>query len=71
MNTAEIVKTARENNGLSRAQLSERSRITVQTIWNIEHAKTNPTMDTMLALMRAMDYDIVFKPKYKGGYFDE
>ena len=71
MNTAEIVKRARERKGLSRQQLSDKSGVCVQTIWNIENAKTNPTMDTMLALMRAMDYDIVFKPKYKGGYYDD
>ena len=52
-------------------QLSEKSGVSVQSIWNIENAKTNPTMDTMLALMRAMDYDIVFQPKYKGGYYGE
>ena len=71
MNTAEIVKRARERKGLSRQQLSEKSGVSQPTIWNIEAAKTNPTMDTMLALMRAMDYDIVFKPKYKGGYYDD
>ena len=71
MNTAEIIRTARKRKDLSRQQLSDKSGISVQTIWNIENAKTNPTMDTMLALMRAMDYDIVYKPKYKGGYYDD
>ena len=70
MTTAEIIKAARERKGLSMKQLSEKSGISVQSIWNIEKEKTNPTMDTMLALMRAMDYDIVFKPKYKGGYYE-
>ena len=70
MNTAEIVKTARLRKGLTMKQLSEKSGVTQQTIWNIENAKTNPTMDKMLALMRAMDYDIVFKPKYKAGYYE-
>ena len=70
MNIAEIVKRARERKGLSRQQLSDKSGVCVQTIWNIENAKTNPTMDTMLVLMRAMDYDIVFKPKYKAGYYE-
>ena len=70
MNTAEIVKRARERKGWSRKKLSEKSGVTQQTIWNIENAKTNPTMDKMLALMRAMDYDIVFKPKYKAGYYE-
>ena len=71
MNTAEIVKKARERKGMSRKQLSEITGISEQNIWNIENARVNPRMDTMLALMRAMDYDIVFKPKYKGGYYDD
>jgi hypothetical protein len=25
----------------------------------------------MLALIEAMDYEVVFKPKYKGGYYGE
>ena len=70
MNIAEIVKKARERKGWSMKKLSEKSGVSQPTIWNIEAAKTNPTMDTMLALMRAMDYDIVFKPKYKGGYYE-
>ena len=71
MNTAEIIKTARARKGLSRKQLADRSGVNQSVIWNIEQGKTNPRMDTMLALMRAMDYDIVFKPKYKGGYYGD
>ena len=71
MNTAEIVKEARKRKGLTIKQLAEKSGLHVQTIYNIEHARNVPTMDTMLMLMRAMDYDIVFKPKYKGGYYGD
>ena len=71
MTTAEIIKTARTRRGLSMKQLSEKSEISKQSIWNIEKGKVSPTMDTMLTLMRAMDYELVFKPKYKGGYYDE
>ena len=71
MNTAEIIKTARKRKSLTMKQLSEKSGVSLPTIWNIENERNTPSMDTMLALMRAMDYDIVFKPRYKGGYFDE
>lgn len=71
MNTAEIIRTARKRKSLTMKQLSEKSGVSLPTIWNIENERVTPSMDTMLALMRAMDYDIVFKPKYKGGYFDE
>lgn len=71
MTTGEIVKTARLNKGLTMKQLSAKSGVSLPTIWNIENARNTPSMDTMLALMRAMDYDIVFNPRYKGGYYDE
>ena len=71
MNTAEIVRVARESRGLTRKQLSDKSGVHVTTIWNIERAKSSPSMDNMLKLMEAMDYTIVFNPRYKGGYMDE
>ena len=71
MTTAEIVKRARTNKNWTMKQLSEKSGVSLPTIWNIENERNTPSMDTMLALMRAMDYDIVFKPRYKGGYLDE
>ena len=71
MTTAEIVKRARTNKNWTMKRLSEKSGVSLPTIWNIENERNTPSMDTMLALMRAMDYDIVFKPRYKGGYLDE
>ena len=71
MNAAEIIKRARTRKGLTMKQLSEKSGVSLPTIWNLENARNTPSMDTMLALMSAMDYDIVFKPKYKGGYLDD
>ena len=71
MNTAEIIRTARKRKGLTMKQLSEKSGVSLPTIWNVENERNTPSMDTMLALMRAMDYDIVYKPKYKGGYYDD
>ena len=43
----------------------------LQTIYNIEADRTSPKMDTMLAIMRALDYEIRFVKRYKGGYYDE
>lgn len=71
MNTGEIVKLIRKKKGLSRKQLADRAHITEQTVLNIENGSSSPRMDTMLAIMRALDYEIVFNPKYKGGYLDE
>nr|AHF24055.1 hypothetical protein [uncultured bacterium Contig643] len=71
MNAAEIVKSARERKGLTRKQLAVRAGVTEVTIWNIETGRTDPKMDTMLAIMRVLDYDIVFNPRYRGGYSNE
>lgn len=71
MNTAEIVKVAREARGLTRKQLAEKSGMTTATIWNIEKGNVDPKMSTMLAIFRALGYDIIFNPRYRGGYIDE
>lgn len=71
MNTAQAVKKARERRGLTRKQLAQKAGLNTVTIYYIETGKTSPKMDTMLAIMRALDFDIVFNPKYKGGYHGE
>lgn len=52
-------------------ELADRSGTSLQTVFKIETNRVTPRMDTMLALIEAMDYEIVFKPKYKGGYYGE
>ncbi|MCQ2563901.1 MAG: helix-turn-helix domain-containing protein [Mogibacterium sp.] len=71
MNTGEIVKKIRKKRGLTRKQLADKVHMSQQTVANIENGSVSPRMDTMLAIMRALDYEIVFNPKYKGGYLDE
>lgn len=71
MNSGEIVKLIREKKGWSRAKLADKTSVSAQTIANIESGSVSPRMDTMLDIMRALDYEIIFNPKYKGGYTDE
>ena len=71
MYAAQIVRKARERQGLTMKQLAAKAGVNYVTIWNIETGKVDPRMDTMLKIMRALDYDIVFNPKYKGGYYGE
>lgn len=71
MNVAKIVKTARETRGLSIGQLADKSGISLSTLYYIESGRVSPRMDTMLQIMRVLDYDIIFNPRYKGGYSDE
>lgn len=71
MTAGEIIRTARESKGFTMQELADRSGTSLQTIFKIETNRVTPRMDTMLALIEAMDYEIVFKPKYKGGYYGE
>lgn len=71
MTAGEIIRTARESKGFTMQELADRSGTSLQTIFKIETNRVVPRMDTMLALIEAMDYEIVFKPKYKGGYYGE
>lgn len=71
MNTGEIVKQIRKKKGLTRKQLADKIHMSQQTVANIEKGSVSPRMDTVLAIMRVLDYEIIFKPKYKGGYIGE
>ena len=71
MNIADIVKTARERNELIVFELAAKAGINPGTIYNIEAGRVSPRMDTVVAIMRILDYDIIFNPRYKGGYIDE
>lgn len=71
MTAGEIIRKARESKGFTMQELADRSGMSLQTIFKIETNRVSPKMDTMLALIEAMDYEVVFKPKYKGGYYDE
>ena len=71
MNTADILSKVRKARGLTVQELAEKSGVCWLTIVNIEAGKTSPRMDTMIQIMRALDYNVVFQPRYKGGYIDE
>ena len=71
MNSGQIVRTARERSGLTVAELADKTGLHFTTIYSIENGETSPKMDTMLRIMNALGYDIVFNPRYKGGYYGE
>lgn len=68
MNPGEIIKTARLREGVSQRELGRRSKVSRGDISHYENGKQTPNMITMWRLMDALDYEIVFKPRYKGGY---
>ena len=71
MTTGEIVCRILNRKGITEKQLAEKAGVSLQTIYHIEADRTSPKMDTMLAIMRALDYEIRFVKRYKGGYYDE
>ena len=71
MTTGEMVYRILNRKGITEKQLAEKAGVSLQTIYNIEADRTSPKMDTMLAIMRALDYEIRFVKRYKGGYYDE
>lgn len=61
---AEIVRTMRLSKDLSQRGLDRLAGVPVGTVNNIEHGRHSPNIETVLRLMRACDWEIVFKPKY-------
>lgn len=52
---AENIRQLRVTHGLSLSQLSERSGVAKATLFKIENARTNPTLDTLTAIAGTFD----------------
>lgn len=52
------VKRLRETHGLSLSQLSERSGVAKATLFKVERGRTNPTLDTMIAIAETFDVSV-------------
>ena len=55
---AASVRALREANGLSLSQLSERSGVGKATLFKIEQARTNPTLETMTLIADTFDVQV-------------
>ncbi|GAA1425871.1 XRE family transcriptional regulator [Agrococcus citreus] len=55
---AENVRRLREAHGLSLSQLSERSGVAKATLFKIERGRTNPTLETMVAVAETFDVPV-------------
>ena len=53
----DIIKLNRERQGLTQAELAERSKISVRTIIKIESDGGNPTLEILYPLVRALNID--------------
>lgn len=61
----EIVRSARKYAGYSQRQLENAAGVPRGSVNYIEHGRHSPNVDTVLKIMRACDWEIVFKPKYR------
>ena len=52
------VRALRESHGLSLSQLSERSGVGKATLFKIEQAQTNPTLETMTLIAETFDVQV-------------
>lgn len=55
---AENVRQLRESRGLSLSQLSERSGIAKATLFKVERGRTNPTLETIVAIADTFDVSV-------------
>ena len=53
----DAIKTAREDEGLTQAELAEKAGIDSRTILNIENYHGNPKMQVLYPLIRALEID--------------
>lgn len=56
------IRIIRQKQGVSQRELGRKSGVSRGDISLYENGKQGLTMDTMLKLMRALDYEIVLKP---------
>lgn len=58
----ELLRTAIDSRGMSQTRLSEKMNINNKALWNNLHQE-NPTLNVVLRLLDALDYEVVVRPK--------
>lgn len=61
----DIIKTVREKRGLSQRELAKRAGVTNQTVHSYEKGKIQPSAKSLINLMTAMNYVVIFRPREK------
>ena len=61
---SELVKIRKEK-GLSQAELAEKTGNKQQVISRIENKENSPTLKTVCAILRSLDYEIQLVPRQK------
>lgn len=65
MNAATLIRALRQKVGLTRTEMAQKAGIAYALLWNWEKGNNCPTLDSFVKLVRAVDYEIVLKPKYR------
>lgn len=58
VNIGPMVKYWRNRRGMSGALLAERSGISRQTLWNIEHGRHDPALGSVISIADALEVDV-------------
>lgn len=59
-----IIEKAQASSGMNQVQLEKAAGVSKGTISHIKNGKHDPQIGTVLKIMRACGWEIVFKPKY-------
>lgn len=59
---AQELKGLRKKRGLTLDQTAMNAGVSRLTVFNVEHGKTSPTLETLLLMLRALDARLVIEP---------
>lgn len=59
---AQELRGLRHKRGLTLDQAAARSGVSRLTVFNVEHGKTSPTLETLLLMLKALDARLVIEP---------
>lgn len=62
-NVGRRLRILRERLKLSQTEVASRARLTQPCVSQLESARSNPRLDTLVKLGRALGFDVVWKPK--------
>lgn len=61
----QVIKDVRERRGLTQRQLAKLAKTSPATICSYEQGRMQPTASSLVNIMAAMNYVIIFKPREK------
>jgi transcriptional regulator with XRE-family HTH domain len=59
---AQELKGLRKKRGLTLDQTAMNAGVSRLTVFNVEHGKTSPTLETLLLMLKALDARMVIEP---------